>query len=578
MRNIYSVFPVICILLTSLQAQPRAEIARFLEAYAQHGRLSGAVWVQQGTDTLLARGFGLADDSSPRPNDIHTVFNIGSLSKQFTAAGILTLVEQGQIDPAAPINTYLGPYASPQWEKVSVHHLLSHRSGIPSLLQGGQGLDDVMPDTQPVSLQELIGHFSALKLRSKPGKKYRYNNSGYVLLAAIIEQVSGQAYGEFMEEAVWQPAGLMETCHGVSDSSRLALPYFHYGPAHHAAVPAYHHSWLIGAGSVYSTAADLAQWMQHIHSDAFLNADLRALYTRRHSESGGDTYYGYGWQILNAEGPALLHHDGTFFGYTCDLLYDPGQDITALILTHQTHAALEQIGASEAFVRETNQTLIDLVKGGTVDPLPALTQASAAAFAGRYRHPDGTAFRVQSKAGTWHLIPDSLSLFSLRYRVPLDPETEEGQRAERAVAALATKKMRQFGRECDGTMRALTWTGLIRLGFNSIMQPFGKIERGVLFAHAPGQAAFRLFAEKGMVDFALFFDETHRIQGLFDTRQIYYDKTEAPASLEAKSIHNGLFVSGFEQGEPDIVLRLEEQQLKVEQGKRTFAGWERIGD
>ncbi|MEM8523357.1 MAG: serine hydrolase domain-containing protein [Bacteroidota bacterium] len=373
-----------------LFGQRNQAITHLMDTYAQHNRLSGVALVQQDNAIIFAEAYGCANYENSTLNEVPTIFNIGSISKQFTAAAILHLVQEGKIDLSLSINSYLGKYSAKHWKKISVHHLLSHTSGIPSLLQSGQGLDDVFPEERAVSLAELIGYFRDLKLISKSGKKYNYNNSGYVLLAAIIEEISGQSYGDFMK-GLFEQYGLESTSHGINENQDLAFPYYGYTESQRKLAPKYHPSWFIGAGSIYSSITDLAKWNQTIHSDTFLNADLRKRYFQKHEESDNGRYYAYGWEIMEREDKTCIHHDGTTFGYTCDLLYEPTTKILSIILTNQTHESLYELGKSEAFVRATNLELMQIMQGKNVETLPVLSnhppniQEGVYTFTGNYQ-------------------------------------------------------------------------------------------------------------------------------------------------------------------------------------------------
>ncbi|MEM1325716.1 MAG: serine hydrolase domain-containing protein [Bacteroidota bacterium] len=547
----------------SLSGQQQ-EITTSLDRYAQHDRLSGVALVQQKGKTVFAKAYGCANYESALENEINTIFNIGSISKQFTAAAILHLVEAEKIKLTASINTYLSQYASERWKKVTVHHLLSHTSGIPSLLQSGQGLDDVFPEERAISLPELIGYFKNLKLTSRPGKKYRYNNSGYVLLVAIIEEVSGQSYGDFMQ-AMFEQYGLQNSSHGEVEDRFSALPYYGYTEAQRKSAPLFHPSWLIGAGSIYSTVSDLAKWNQIIHSATFLTAELRQLYFQPHEESGNGNYYAYGWQILEREGKTYIHHDGTTFGYTCDLLYEPKADIFSVLLTNQTHESLNLLGKSEDFVRSTNWELMQIMQGKTVEPLPKLTINHPNIKASTYTFSNDYQLRVTNENGVWKVKAATLSPLIYAYEKPIELNSEIRKSAARAVAALTKKKFARFAKECDGTMKVLTRLGVIRLGLHSIMKGMGEWERSVIYKEADGQIYFRLYCENGAVDFFLAYDEAGKIQGIFDIQHLDHSMLDFPLELSAKTTQQGLYINGFTHGTTDVELIFEDDKVLFRQ-------------
>jgi CubicO group peptidase (beta-lactamase class C family) len=139
-------------------------------------------------------------------NTVETKFRIGSITKQFTAAIILKLQDQGRLDVQAPVATYLPDY--PHGDRITLHHLLTHTAGIPNMTS--------LPDYQewmkrPTTMDEVIGRFKDLRLEFEPGEKYIYSNSGYVLLTQVIETVSGQPYADYLQEQLLMPLGMEST-------------------------------------------------------------------------------------------------------------------------------------------------------------------------------------------------------------------------------------------------------------------------------------------------------------------------------------------------------------------------------
>ncbi|GAB5553439.1 MAG: hypothetical protein Sapg2KO_30300 [Saprospiraceae bacterium] len=555
-----------------LNAQATEAIKAYLDAYAQHDRLSGTVLVKQAGQTTFQAAYGCSDYQKGIPNTLETVFNIGSLSKQFTAAAILHLVEAGKVNLNTAINEYLGPYASKNWKKVTVHHLLTHTSGIPSLLQSGQGLDHVFPEERVIELAELISFFQDLKLRSKPGRKYSYNNSGYVLLAAIIEQVSGQSYGNYLETYLFQPNGLTRTSHSGQNAKLLALAHYNYTENQRKAAPALDPSWFIGAGSIYSTIGDLARWNQFIHSTNFLNADLRAVFFKPHKTSGNDKSYAYGWEIIRSEGKRFIHHDGTTFGYTCDFLYEPKTKKLSIILTNQTHESLSLLGNSEGFIRQTNYELLQIVDGKEISTLPSLTAIDDHVQAGIYQFQSDYKLSIQKENGEW-MVEGLKSPLIYAYERPLVLETPLQQSAGRAVDALVKKRFWKFAKEADGTLKTLSYLGIMRLGLNSVMKGMGKWQRAVLYDQQASTFYYRVFCENGIVDFSLHYNEKDKIQGVFDFARSGTEYQQFPKKMTAKVTAEGLYLNGFAYGNTDITLRFtKDKNLLFKHGNRVFKG------
>ena len=156
---------------------------------------------------LFAKGYGLANAEHEVPNTLETKFRLGSITKQFTATAVLILQDQGKLKVQDPVGKYLSE--SPKaWEKVTIHHLLTHTSGIPSYTDDPSYEKSM---TQPETVSSMIARFKDKTLEFEPGSKFHYDNSGYFLLGAIVEKVSGKSYETFLKEAIFEPIGMTNT-------------------------------------------------------------------------------------------------------------------------------------------------------------------------------------------------------------------------------------------------------------------------------------------------------------------------------------------------------------------------------
>ena len=159
------------------------------------------------SETLFAKGYGFANAEHEVPNTTQTKFRLGSITKQFTAMAILILQEQGKLKIEDPIGKYIDD--SPKaWEDVTIHHLLTHTGGVPSYTDDPAYVKKMM---MPETVKSMIARFRDKPLDFKPGEKFHYSNSGYFLLGAIIEKVSGKSYEAFLKEAIFDPLGMHDT-------------------------------------------------------------------------------------------------------------------------------------------------------------------------------------------------------------------------------------------------------------------------------------------------------------------------------------------------------------------------------
>ncbi len=272
-----------------------ARVDAMLAQMAQDGTFTGSVLMAQGGGVLLSQGYGLADRAKGTPNTPQTRFRLGSITKQFTAMAILILQSQGKLTVQDPICAYI-PGCYPAWKDITIHHLLTHTSGLSSRLWPELVRADRIAATSSRPVQTLA-LFQDLPLDSRPGEQFAYNNAGYVLLAHIIEQVSGQSFEAFLQQAIFTPLGMRNTGY-EQRSSGLAAGY---ADAQSTApqLPFASMSISDGSGLLYSTVEDLLLWDQALYTERLLpRAELGHMFAPIIQETNVAGFaYGYGWYV-----------------------------------------------------------------------------------------------------------------------------------------------------------------------------------------------------------------------------------------------------------------------------------------
>ncbi len=292
-----------------------------------------SIAVVRGTDTLVMKGYGLADVEHDVPVTDRTVFRIGSLTKQFTSAAVMKLVEEGRIRLDATIADYLPQYDGPG-RGVTIHQLLNHTSGIPSYT----GLGEAFWEKSRLHLthEQMLEMFEDDPLEFMPGTSWSYNNSGYYLLGMVIEAVTGESYEEYLARTQWQPLGLEQTSY-----CRQAeiIPHRAEGYAVEAGVvinaPPLSMNLPGAAGALCSTPRDLVRWNDALTSGDVVNAPSYATMiapTRLLNDSTVD--YGYGLAAGDLEGHAVVAHSGGINGFSAYLSYYPEADLTIAVLAN----------------------------------------------------------------------------------------------------------------------------------------------------------------------------------------------------------------------------------------------------
>jgi len=293
----------------------------------------GTVIVRQGDATFLHRAFGMANLELGVPMTTDSLLATGSITKSFTAAGILLLVQRGELSLNDDVRNYLGDDITIEGP-ITIEQLLTHTSGYPNLVDREDF--DAISKTE-LSPPELLSLTNGMPMHFPPGSGFRYSDSGYFLLGAVIERLSGLNYERFMEERVFAPAGLAHTTYG-SDKKIVQGRVQGYSTEGNEFINAPHIDMTIpyAAGGIYSTTEDLANWIEVLRGGKFIDPDLldRA-WAEQTLADGTRVGYGFGWSICEIAGQRSIGHGGFINGFGASLEYLPDSDITVAVLTNQ---------------------------------------------------------------------------------------------------------------------------------------------------------------------------------------------------------------------------------------------------
>jgi CubicO group peptidase (beta-lactamase class C family) len=285
---------------------------------------------------LLEKGYGLARVEERVPATPQTKFRIGSITKQFTAAAILKLQEEGRLSVNDRLTKFIPDY--PRGDQVSIHHLLTHTSGIHSFTSKPDFINSV---TTPVKVEDHIQSFKNDPFDFDPGQRFLYNNSGYFLLGYIVEKASGQSYADYLRLKFFEPLGMKDT--GVHRAGlafdREAIGYSFEGGGFKKATD-WDMSQAGGAGALYSTVQDLNRWNEAVFGGKVLTAgSLEAAFTPvvvagEDASVPKEAGYGYGWSIARMRGLEEVSHGGGLQGFVSYLLRLPKANFTVAVLVN----------------------------------------------------------------------------------------------------------------------------------------------------------------------------------------------------------------------------------------------------
>lgn len=289
---------------------------------------SGAALVARNGTVIHQAAMGFANSETGASNTIATRFRIGSNTKQFTAMAVLLLQEDGKLRISDSVCVYV-PECPAAWLPVTLETLLLHSSGIPdySNFDNFPALIGIKTTTI-----ELVMRFKAAPLEFVPGSRWKYSNSGYVLLGYLIERASGQAYGDFMHDRIFAPLGMTDTS---IEGPGVATGYLRpgYQPVH------LEMSEFGAAGALYSTVTDLLRWDQALLAGTIASKASRDLMLTPHIScpAGGcalasDEGYGFGWFIADPGGQHYIYHWGRIDGYTSSNGFYPARGLAVIVL------------------------------------------------------------------------------------------------------------------------------------------------------------------------------------------------------------------------------------------------------
>ena len=307
----------------------RASVARaeqYLHPFVSTQQFMGAVLIAKGDTILLNKGYGFADLSRRTPNTPTTRFWLASLTKQFTAASILLLEERGKLRLDDPIRKYL-PNMPAAWNKITIFNLLTHTSGIPDF---NRGYSFSIPKTP----EQLIAEIIHKPLEFSPGTSWRYSNTGYDLLGCLIERISGESYGKFLQQNIFLPLGMHDSGYdpSIARDNTLAAGYY---TSKNELVPAppLEPSASFSAGGVYSTTGDLFIWERALFGGNIISPSSLKKMTTPY----GNYYpnnYALGLMVDKTNGPLSIWHGGRLPGASTRLVYYPQAKLTVIVLSN----------------------------------------------------------------------------------------------------------------------------------------------------------------------------------------------------------------------------------------------------
>jgi len=376
----------LCPVLGMTNPEMQQKMQQLLQQSAKADQPGFAVLVRKGNDVLSRGGYGMANMELAVPMQADMKFRIASQTKQFTAVAVLQLVQAGKLKLTDTVGSILKDYPA-VGRDLTVHQLLTHTAGLKNLSRLSEFRENKPKDA---SLADMVALFSALPLEFKPGTQFRYSNSNYVLLTAIIEAVSKQSYADYLQQHVFSPLGM---AHSGYDSASTILPKrasgYEQGPAGLVNARSISMTRPQGAGALYSTVDDLNLWDQALYTDKLVKQPLlQQSFVRHQTLDGTPQPYGYGWMMADWEKVPTQEHSGGIEGFSSYIIRIPSEQVYVTVLANSAEADTYSLALKLAAIAIGKPFEPEAIK---------LSPQRLQSLSGSYQFADGTVHHIRQQ-------------------------------------------------------------------------------------------------------------------------------------------------------------------------------------
>lgn len=291
----------------------------------------GVFMIAKNGKPVYQKAFGKANLELDVDLTTENIFQIGSMTKQFTAIAVLILEEQGKLSVKDPVSKYIADY--PSGDQITIHHLLTHTSGIKDFTKM-KSLSEI--SQKEMTPKMMVDFFKNEAVDFAPGEKFEYNNSGYVLLGYLIELVSGESYETFIKKHIFEKAGMSQSCYTSDRKVILKKAYgYHKKESGYVNKTIISYSIPFSSGALMSTSGDLLKWNNALAQNVLVRAETLQKAFSQYKLNSGETFsYGYGWHIKDINGTASREHGGSIFGFKSMGVFIPSEDIYVIGLSN----------------------------------------------------------------------------------------------------------------------------------------------------------------------------------------------------------------------------------------------------
>ncbi|MCY6354212.1 serine hydrolase [Clostridium sp. ZS2-4] len=318
------------------------ELDKYLSLLQKSDNFHGSVLVSKGDTILLDKGYNMANFEQNIKNTAQTTFPIGSMTKQFTAMAIMQLVEKGMINEQDKLSKYIPDF--PNGDDITIYNLLTHTSGLVIFNQLPEFLKKKPEDL--TNINNVINLFKDKPLNFKPGTKFEYCNSGYLLLGYIIEKVSNMSYEDYLKTNIFKPLNMNDTGIAYKGNEKM---YSSQGYSGYLEVSPVDDELILngvhGAGALYSTTEDIYKWSRALNTEKLVNKkNMEKIFSKCvKMPIYNSAYYGYGWMINEGKYGHEVFHGGNVLGFTSNIKRYTDKDLTIIILTNAGYYDIDSL-------------------------------------------------------------------------------------------------------------------------------------------------------------------------------------------------------------------------------------------
>jgi CubicO group peptidase (beta-lactamase class C family) len=412
---------LIIILGTIVNSVSSQSISDLLDGYYAYNRFWGSVLVARNGEIVFQKNYGFANKDNNNPITESSLFNLASVTKVFTATAILKLHEEGKLSIYDEVDKYIPGFINDNTDSLTIINLLNHTSGMSANLAQTDNLSKhgnmVVPDSGIVTTDQLISKFRDTNLKSRPGKRFNYNNYGYLLLGYIIEKVTGMDYLDYLNKEIFPAAGMTNTYGQRFLPVQPVTGYTGIGttsimPVKEETFP----GWLKGAVGLYSSVSDLNMFLQAILNNRLLDHEtLNLMLDTCVVTDRGNTLWTAGWEKNEVDGLNLYTHGGSIKGFSTRIGFVPEKNITVVILSNlvkdKSHDGMSSVNYS--WVDEITKDIVRIMNGKNVSSLPVPSEKPGRIKNGKYSLDDAHFINISYHKDTLLLETESPGNFTL---------------------------------------------------------------------------------------------------------------------------------------------------------------------